>query len=102
LRKFGKALCMNHQKDVKHRKANSPKKTTQHNKRYYCNECKKAITSKEYDYSMKYFDEPLCYGCQPEKDDTMGVPPSSPELNRPTGIEIGGKQSKKKMFHDGY
>ena len=93
---------MNHQKDVNHREANSSKTTTQHNTRYYCNECKQTITYAVFKYSIRNFDKPLCRGCQPVIEKTSSVAPSKRELNRPTGIEIGGKQPKKKIIHDDY
>jgi len=99
---FGKALCINHQKDVNHKKANSSKTTTQHNMSYYCNECKQTITYAELKYSIKNFDKPLCRGCQPVIEKTSSAPPTKPELLKPAGIEIGGKQPKKKIIHDGY
>ncbi len=105
LRHFGKGLCMNHQKDVNHREANSSQKTTQHNMHYYCNECKQAITYAVLKYSYKNFDKPLCRGCQPVIEKTSFAPPTKPELLKPAGIkgiEIGGKQAKKKIIHDGY
>ena len=102
LRHFGKALCMKHQNDFKHKGANSAKTNTQHNMRYYCNECKKTITYAELKYSIKNFDKPLCRGCQPVKEKTISVPPPKFELSEKSRIEIGGKQPKRKIIHDGY
>lgn len=95
---------MKHQKDVKHREANSSKTTTQLNMHFYCNECKKTITYAVFKYSTRNFDKPLCRGCQPVIEKTASAPPSKRELNKSEGIgiEIGGKQPKKKIIHDGY
>ena len=82
--------------------ANSKESTTQHNSRYYCNECMKPITNIVFKYSIRNFNNPLCWGCQPVKEKTSSVPPSKPELNKSVGIEIGGKVPQKKPIHDGY
>jgi len=104
MRHFGKALCMNHQKEVNHRKVNSSKTTTHHHTYYYCNECKKPITYAVFKYSTRNFDKPLCRGCQPVIEKTASAPPTKRELNSSEGIgiEIGGKEPKRKIIHDGY
>jgi len=59
--RFGKALCMEHQKTAE----------TQ----YYCNECKQTITYGEYKFSTKNFDMPLCRDCQPEIEEKISAAP---------------------------
>ena len=72
------------------------------NKGHYCDECKMAITSKEFNYSMKFYDKPLCYGCQQFQEKKCSVPPTKAELNESTKIEIGGKMYRKKITHPYY
>ncbi len=72
---------------------------------YFCDMCKKTISEKVFNYSTENFDKPLCWGCQPVLEKTSFAPPTKPELLKPAGrkgIEIGGKQPKKKIIHDGY
>ncbi|MCJ7713704.1 hypothetical protein MUO66_04525 [Candidatus Bathyarchaeota archaeon] len=72
------------------RNAKSNKAITQHNTRYYCNECKQAITYAVFKYSIRNFDKSFCRGCQPVIEKTISVPSQKYELNKPAGIEIGG------------
>jgi len=90
------------QKESNYNEVKTPKVETKKFRGYYCDECKVAITSREFNYSMKFFDKPLCYGCQPIQEKKHSVPPTKPELNEPAKIELGGKLYKKKIIHHYY
>ena len=61
--RFGKALCMEHQK------------TAAAEKRYFCSECEQTITYREFNFSLNNFDKPLCRDCQPEIEEKVSAPP---------------------------
>jgi hypothetical protein len=61
--RFGKALCVKHQK------------TATSETKYTCTECKQTITYGEFKFSIKNFDMPLCRDCQPEIEEKVSAPP---------------------------
>lgn len=82
--RFGKALCMEHQKTGKSEKS------------YFCSECKQTITYGEFKFSLRNFDMPLCRDCQPEIEEKVSAPPQKYQLNKTSKIEFGRSSSKKK------
>jgi NAD-dependent SIR2 family protein deacetylase len=81
--RFGKALCMEHQKIA----------TAE--TRFYCNECKQTITHGEFKFSTKNFDMPLCRDCQPEVEEKVSAAPK--KFQGTYKIEVNeGKADKKK------
>jgi hypothetical protein len=89
-------------KDANLSKPKSSGAETKNSRGFYCSECKKGISSNEFNYSIKYFDKPLCFGCQPIREKKRSVPPTKPELNTTAKIEIGGKLYKKKITQQYY
>ncbi len=79
MERFGKALCMEHQK------------TAPSQNQYYCNECKQTITNGEFKFSIENFDMPLCRDCQPEIEEKVSAPPQKYQLNKTSKIEFGRK-----------
>ena len=63
MKRFGKALCIEHQKTA------VPKK------QYFCSECKQTITHEEFKFSLRNFDKPLCRNCQPEIEEKISAAP---------------------------
>jgi hypothetical protein len=61
--RFGKALCMEHQK------------TATSETQYTCDECKQTITYGEFKFSTKNFDMSLCRDCQPEIEEKLSAAP---------------------------
>jgi hypothetical protein len=82
--RFGKALCVKHQK------------TGTSETQYTCNECKQTITYGEFKFSIKKFDMPLCRDCQPEIEEKLSAPPQKYQLNKTSKIEFGRSSSKTK------
>ena len=60
---FGKALCLEHQKNA------VPVK------KYYCSDCKQEISYSVFKYALRNFGKPLCRDCQPEIEETFSVAP---------------------------
>jgi hypothetical protein len=81
--RFGKALCMEHQK------------TATSETQYTCDECKQTITYGEFKFSTKNFDMPLCRDCQPEIEEKISAPPQNFRLNQTSKIEFGKSSPKK-------
>ena len=81
--RFGKALCVKHQK------------TAAVETQYICNECKQIITYGEFKFSNKNFGMPLCRDCQPEIEEKVSAPPQKYQLNKTSKIEFGKSSEKK-------
>jgi hypothetical protein len=82
MNRFGKALCIEHQKTA------LPKK------QYFCSECKKTITHEEFKFSLRNFDKPLCRDCQPEIEEKVSAAPR--KFPGTYKIEVNERHSEKK------
>ena len=67
---------------------------------YRCSECGRRISKRVYHFSNSHFHDSLCFDCQTgmRARKPSGCPPKISE----SGIYLGGKDPKRKPFHDGY